>query len=211
MGKIGRRLSHVPSFSYRSPSSTVSVSIELTQVEITPHGKTNPESCESSTYKHFEIVSEVDSCTTSLGQASGDARIIARSVKRRQSTAPKIKNIQRIRRARRENRAILMTFLVSVSYMICYMEIINFYILAPFVETPASLFDKILGVSSQSGKVKTYLNLWYYYSLFTAAGTNVLLHFLFNHVVRKGFKSITISTREQKTLNHNSTITRVKQ
>lgn len=147
----------------------------------------NNSSCPNpSNYRHFEIVSvEETSETTFNSNPATDSRSSSR---RRQSKAVKMKSFQRQKRARRENRAIFMTFLVSISYLVCYMEIINFYTLASFTESPRTLFDKVLGIKPET-MVETYVYLWYYFSLFAAAATNVLLHFLFNHVVRRGLSA----------------------
>eukprot|EP00116_Pleurobrachia_bachei_P010696 sb/3470958/ len=60
---------------------------------------------------------------------------------RRSSRVKRLKTFQKMKRARRENRAILMSFLVSLSYLLCYMEIINFYITAILDMTIPSLPD----------------------------------------------------------------------
>ena len=90
---------------------------------------------------------------------------------------------QRVKQAHRENRAILMTLLVSVNYLICYIEIIHYYmtvsISGEFSEFYKKLFDN-----------PTYIYLWYYFSLFLAAAVNSLLHFLFNPNIKKGVCSL---------------------
>ena len=185
--RISRRLSRVSTVhrmaalrNYNYKSSTV---VPPEESRATKSSCAETSNGNSNGYKHFEIVSLDENCseTTFNSQQTTES-----SIKRKQSKLSKIKSFQKQKRAKRENRAIFMTFLVSMSYLICYMEIINFYTLASFTESPKTLFDKVLGIKGHS-MAETYVYLWYYYSLFVAATTNVVLHFLFNHVVRNGF------------------------
>ena len=116
---------------------------------------------------------------------------------RRSSRVKRLKTFQKMKRARRENRAILMSFLVSLSYLLCYMEIINFYITAildiSLPSVPGLLISLFMGSEPSAmalEKKTTYLSLWYYYSLFVAATSNVFLHLLFNHIIRRGLGEI---------------------
>ena len=190
-----KRLSTIRGYNYRSSSTAVPED----QSPSTTTTCAEPSNGNSNGYKHFEIVSldENYSETTFNNQQTTGS-----SVKRRKSKITKVQSFQKQKRAKRENRAIFMTFLVSISYLICYMEIINFYTLASFTE-PRTLFDKVLGIKGNS-LVETYVYLWYYYSLFAAAATNVLLHFLFNHVVRNGFTAKGIKSRDE--LNRRSSV-----
>lgn len=183
--KISRRLSRVSTVhrlsalrNYNYKSSTV---VPPEESHNTKSSCAESSNGNSNGYKHFEIVSLDENCS----ETTFNSQQTESSIKRKPSKLSKVKSFQKQRRAKRENRAIFMTFFVSISYLICYMEIINFYTLASFTDSPRTLFDKVLGIKGHS-IVETYVYLWYYYSLFVAATTNVVLHFLFNHVVRNG-------------------------
>jgi hypothetical protein len=200
--KIGRRLSQSSTVrrlsslrNYNYKSSTAVPSGDQSPPTTSTTTCNDPDGRRSNGYKHFEIVSLEETCsgTTLNSLQTADPN----SVKRKQSKITRMKTFQRQKRAKRENRAIFMTFLVSVSYLICYMEIINFYTLASFTESPRTLFDKVLGIKEHT-MVETYVYLWYYYSLFAAAATNVLLHFLFNHVVRNGLSAIGRNSKDER-------------
>ena len=79
---------------------------------------------------------------------------------------------------RRENQAILMTILLSCNYFLCYIEIIHYYVVVSFQEDWEQSYIVVFGNV-------TYVYLWYYFSLFFAAGINPLLHYSFNPKVRK--------------------------
>eukprot|EP00116_Pleurobrachia_bachei_P003755 sb/3464017/ len=74
---------------------------------------------------------------------------------------------------RRENQAILMTILLSCNYFLCYIEIIHYYVVVSFQEDWEQSYIVIFSNV-------TYVYLWYYFSLFFAAGINPLLHYSFN-------------------------------
>ena len=86
-------------------------------------------------------------------------------------------------RRRRENQAILMTILLSINYLVCYIEIIHYYVVVSiggnWEQSYTVVFSNV-----------TYVYLWYYFSLFCAAGNNCLLHFCFNPNVKKNLRMI---------------------
>ena len=191
IGKIGHRLSRVATVQNFGSSLRKGYNYKASTKD-QELSSTATTGAESSGYKHFEIVSLEENSETHFNKTAA----VKSSLKRRQSKLSKLKSFQKQKRAKRENRAIFMTFLVSLSYLICYMEIINFYTLASFTESPRTLFEKVLGIKGVP-LVETYVYLWYYFSLFAAAATNVLLHLLFNHVVRRGLTAKGRKSREE--------------
>ena len=193
IGKIGHRLSRVATVQNFGSSLRKGYNYKASTKD-QELSSTATTGAESSGYRHFEIVSLEENSETHFNKTAASS--VKSSLKRRQSKLSKLKSFQKQKRAKRENRAIFMTFLVSLSYLICYMEIINFYTLASFTESPRTLFEKVLGIKGDP-LVETYVYLWYYFSLFAAAATNVLLHLLFNHVVRKGLTAKGRKSREE--------------
>ena len=89
------------------------------------------------------------------------------------------------KRKRRENKAILMTLLLSCNYFLCYIEIIHYYVIVSIYPN-----DQFARYYTPIFKDVTYVYLWYYFSLFVAAAINPLLQLFFNPNVKQYLKCI---------------------
>ena len=181
--KVTRRLS----------SSYVSNGGHHSTLSETSFSNTQTQDSNINSYRHFEIVSIEEHSNEVNGHSINAAKKMKKGTNRRRT------RVQRRRKAKRENRAILMTLFVSLSYLICYLEIINFYISASFGGNDG-LFGPLFGGGKYS---KIYTNLWYYYSLFVAAFINAVLHFLFNQVIRRGVNVFVRRTSLSTSINPN--------
>ena len=101
-----------------------------------------------------------------------------------QITPPHQSNIHKLAHRKRQ-KATLMTLLFTLNYVVFYMYQVLYFVL-PILSICKvhSLSDGERWLAHNNSAAGYYLNTWYYYSVFSNASTNSLIHITCNSKVR---------------------------
>ena len=92
---------------------------------------------------------------------------------------------------RKRQKATLMTLLFTLNYVVFYMYQVVYFVL-PILQICQvhSLSDGERWLSHSNPTAGYYLNTWYYYSVFSNASTNSLIHITCNGKVRYHMRGV---------------------